>query len=122
MESLWNAVKEGVSNLNSLADIEDPERAKSILLGGLIGGGTTVLANTPGIQKLIGDEGVFEEEKRLKKIRQDLIKEVNLANQDFTRFDVFENEIDTKVSLTKEGDKLYASLDDGAKTEQTVEQ
>lgn len=90
-----------IKNYNKFIDVaEDGERAKSVALGAAIGGGTTLASNSP-LNKLVGgDGGILAEERRKKALRQELIENLNTA-QDRTKLDIWKRSPDRNIRLEK---------------------
>lgn len=86
----------------------DQERDQSILLGGIIGGGTTAVGNIEPLNKAFGGEGgIVAEEREKKKNRKSLIKGLNDSEQDLTTMDIYEREPDRAISLSRDENGFF---------------
>lgn len=97
-----------INNRNKMIDVgEDKERDQSILLGGLIGGGTTLAGNTRLSEKVGGDGGIVAEEKRKKQNREKYLKNLNDTFKDRTRLDIYETEPSREITLKKDENGFF---------------
>jgi hypothetical protein len=108
MRSFLDSTKMLFTNAQMLSGLSnDSERLQAVVLGGIIGGGQSTLANIPALNRMMGgDGGVLAEEQNNKAKREKLIAALNDASLDLNLnpLDIFQRTPERNVKVRIEKD------------------
>lgn len=125
---LWDGISKGFKNLDTLTELGDEGRLESVVLGGIIGGGTVAAGQVSVLNKMAGGDGTFKEQFEIAQKKQnEALKFVEQADISKLKPEFFRRMPDSEVTLRrepvegKEGEFTYYEDKDGTTVDLTKE-